>query len=139
MPHPGDDRAEPHREGQHQDNSPPGNRGEGREIVGMGESVAGEGVFFNNLLNTHSFVHMEEVAQRQDDIREFWAAFKVGKLRSDILYRYEVDSLVVGNGDRNALRTIVSRNVGDRSTAQREPSLQLRYENDDFSVYRIAK
>jgi len=50
MPPPGDDRAEPHREGQHQDNGPPGNGSEGLEINGMESLVVEEGVFFNNLL-----------------------------------------------------------------------------------------
>jgi hypothetical protein len=49
MPQPDDDRAEPHREGQHQVNVPPRNRGEGREINGRESSVVDEGVFFNNL------------------------------------------------------------------------------------------
>ncbi len=90
-------------------------------------------------LNAYSFVRKDEVEERKKDLDGFWLALDIGELQSDILLRYGVNGLVVGTEHKTALRTIVARNGGEGLSARRDPFLQLRYENEEFSVYRVTK
>jgi hypothetical protein len=78
----------------------------------------------------HSFVSMEELAQRREDTDAFWRDWNEGELRTEILDRYGIEYVVV---DRRAGDE--TWDPGDSSSGSM--ALKPVFENGDFTVYEV--
>ncbi len=82
-----------------------------------------------------------EIARRRDDLASFWQMANAGRLRADVLQRYQVGFLVASPA---ALGQIVSRRGGDTGgngdggAAPLPLRLRLRLLTPDLAVYEAA-
>lgn len=86
----------------------------------------------------HSFVSMDQLAERRADREAFWDGWNEGTLRVDLLQRYGVAYVLVDlrAGDRVPGGPGISG--GENRPAGGEVTLVPCFENEDFLVYKVS-